>query len=144
MSLSDVLPAIQQGTIDGAISGMPVFTSMQYEDAAKYVTRTGQPYIFLIVEISNKWRESLPEDLRQIVDKAAAAESVAINPVSEDFLKNSQKEWVDKGGEMINLPPDEQSAMMENFASVAEDVSKNKPDLSAAYQVVLDAAQRDR
>ncbi len=144
MTLADVLPGIQQGTIDGAISGMPVFTSMQYEDAAKYVTRTGQPFIFIMVEMSAKWLESLPPDLQRVVNEAAAEESVAINPVSTDFFNNSQKEWVQKGGEMINLPPDEQSAMMASLASVAEDVSKRKPDVHAAYEIAVDAAKRTR
>jgi TRAP-type transport system periplasmic protein len=144
MSLGDVLPAIQQGAIDGAISGMTVFTSMQYQDAAKYVTRTGQPFIFLVTEISSKWRDSLPPDLRKIVDDAVKDESVAINPVSEAFFTNAQKEWTQKGGELIDLSPDDQSAMMELMSNVAEDVSKKNPDLAAAYKIVTDAAKRDR
>ena len=47
-------------------------------------------------------------------------------------------------GELIGLPPDEQSAMMETLASVGEDVSKSKAELSAAYQLVTDAAKRTR
>ena len=43
MTLGDVLPAIQQGTIDGTVSAMPVFTTMHYKDAAKYVIEIGQP-----------------------------------------------------------------------------------------------------
>jgi TRAP-type transport system periplasmic protein len=144
MSLGDVLPAIQQGAIDGAISGVTVFTSMQYEDAAKYVTATGQPFIFLITEISSKWRDSLPADLRKIVDDAVATETVAINPVSEAFFKNAQTEWVQKGGELIHLSPQDQAAMMESMASVADDVSKKNPEVAAAYQTVLEAAKRDR
>jgi TRAP-type transport system periplasmic protein len=144
MSLGDVLPAIQQGAIDGAISGMTVFTSMQYEDAAKYVTRIGQPFIFLIVEVSQKWRNSLPEDLRQIVDDDTKKLAIAINPISESYFVNAQKEWQQKGGELIDLSPADQSAMMESMSSVAADVSKKNPELAAAYQVVADAAKRDK
>ncbi|HXQ53675.1 MAG TPA: TRAP transporter substrate-binding protein [Stellaceae bacterium] len=144
MSLGDVLPAIQQGAIDGAVSGMTVFTSMQYQDAAKYVTRTGQPFIFLIVELSSKWRDSLPADLRKIVDDAVVGETVAINPISKQYFENAQKEWVQKGGEMIDLPAQEQAAMMETLASVAEDVSKHKAELGEAYKIVSAAAKRDR
>jgi TRAP-type C4-dicarboxylate transport system substrate-binding protein len=144
MTLGDVLPAIQQGAIDGAISGMTVFTSMHYNDAAKYVTRTGQPYIFLIVEFSKKWYEGLPPDLQQVVSKAAKEESIAINPVSIDYFNNAQKDWVDRGGELIDLPPDEQSAMMETLVSSAEDVAKRKPELETAFDVVAAAAKRNK
>ena len=73
MTLGDVLPALQQGAIDGAVAGMGPFTHMHFSDAAKYVTMTDQPAIFLIVEVSKKWYESLPKDLQEIIDKDAAA-----------------------------------------------------------------------
>jgi TRAP-type C4-dicarboxylate transport system substrate-binding protein len=144
MTLGDVLPAIQQGAIDGAVSGMTVFTSMSYQDAAKYVTDTGQPYIFIVTEYSAKWRASLPPDLRKIIDRDALAEAKAIVPVTEEFLANSRKEWVANGGELISLPPAEQSAMMATFSSVAADVAKNDPKIDAAYKLVSDAAKRDK
>jgi TRAP-type C4-dicarboxylate transport system substrate-binding protein len=142
MTLGDVLPAIQQGAIDGAIAGISVFNNLHFQDAAKYVTETNQPAIFLIVEISRKWYDSLPKDLQQIVDKDGAAESVAINSPMVDFYNKARKSWVENGGELISLPPDEQSAMIETYASVADDVSKTKPNVSAAYKVVADAAKR--
>ena len=144
MTLADVLPAIQQGAIDGAVAGMPVFTNMQYQDAAKYVTETGQPYIFIIAEISQKWRATLPPDLQQVVDHAAAEESKAIYPFAMKAWAESQQVWVAKGGERIELPADEQSALMETLGSVAEDVSKKNPELAAAYKIVADAAKRDK
>ncbi len=144
MTLGDVLPAIQQGAIDGSIAGITVYTSMHYQDAAKYVTETGQPYIFLIVEISKKWYESLSPDLQQIVNKAAFEEAVTINPIAVDYFNEARKQWVERGGELISLPPDEQSAMMATLSSVAEDVSQQKPELSAAYKLVADVAKRTR
>src|ERR1700756_2056796 len=40
MTLGDVLPALQQGAIDGAVAGMGPFTHMHFIDAAKYITMT--------------------------------------------------------------------------------------------------------
>jgi TRAP-type C4-dicarboxylate transport system substrate-binding protein len=144
MTLGDVLPALQQGAIDGALAATTVFNAMQYQDAAKYITEIDQPAIFLIVEISRKWYESLPKDLQQVIDQAAKKESVAINPFAVDFMAKSRKAWTDKGGELISLPASEQATMMEGLASVGEDVSKSKPRLSAAYRVAVEAAKRTR
>ena len=144
MSLSDVLPAIQQGAIDGAVSGLTVYTTMHYQDAAKYVTDTGQPAIFLIVELSAKWRASLPKDLQQIVDRDAAKQAVAINPYDAQFYKDQRKIWVERGGEFISLPPDEQSAMMEDMGNVGEVVTKDKPALRDAFMAIVAAAKRLR
>jgi TRAP-type transport system periplasmic protein len=144
MTLGGVLPALQDNALDGAVSSVAVFSSMHYQQAAKYVTETGQPAIFGIAEVSKKWYDSLPTDLQQIVDKYAASESMAINPQAVEINDRARKAWIDAGGELISLPADEQSAMLKTLASVGEDVSKIKPLLSAAYQVVTEAAQRRR
>jgi len=144
MTLGDVLPAIQQGAIDGALSSIGNFTNMHYVDAAKYVTEINQPVIFAVVEISKKWYDSLPQDLQQIVDRDGAAETVAINPPAIDIYEAERKDWVNGGGEMISLLREEQSEMMATFASVGDDISKTKPLLRAAYEVVTDAAKRTR
>ena len=82
MTLGDVLPALQDNAVDGAVASIAIFNAMHFEDVAKYVTETGQPATFVTVEISKKWYDSLPADLQRLLDKDAAAESVAINPVA--------------------------------------------------------------
>jgi TRAP-type transport system periplasmic protein len=144
MTLGDVVPAIQQGAIDGAVGGIVVWTPMHFQDAAKYVTETGQPAVYVIVEISKTWYDSLPADLQKIVDGDAAAEQPAIRPVVTEIVNKARKGWTDSGGELINLPPEEQASMMKTFSNVGADVSKTKPLLGDAYKVVTDAAQRTK
>jgi TRAP-type C4-dicarboxylate transport system substrate-binding protein len=144
MTLGDVVPAMQQGAIDGAVGGIVVWTPMHFQDAAKYVTETGQPAIYVIVEVSKTWYDSLPADLQKIVDRDAAAEQPAIYPVAGDIIAKARKGWTDVGGELISLPADEQADLMKTFADVGADVSKTKPLLAEAYKIVTDAAQRTR
>ncbi len=144
MSLGDVLPALQQGAIDGAVASTAVFTAFHYQDAAKYVTDTGQPSIFAIIEVSKKWYDTLPPDLQQIIDQTAAKELVAINPQAAEITENSRKLWTDTGGELISLPPDEQASLLKLLSSVGADVSKEKPRLADAYKIVSEAAARIR
>lgn len=142
MSLGDVLPALQQGTIDGAVAGLTVYTPFHYQDAAKYVTEINQPADFIVVEISKKWYDSLPPDLQKIVDEDGARESVAIAPQALQIFATMRKGWTDGGGELISLPPEEQAEMMAKLASVGDDVSKEKPAIREAYEIVVDAAKR--
>jgi TRAP-type C4-dicarboxylate transport system substrate-binding protein len=144
MSTGDVLPALQQGAIDGAISGITVFNAMHFQDAAKYVTELNQPPIFLIIEVSKRWFDALPSDLQGIIDRAGAAESVAINPFAAALWQKARQAWVASGGELISLPPDEQASMMTALAGVGEDIAKTKPQLYDAYRLVTAAAQRTR
>ena len=142
MTLGDVLPALQQGAIDGAVAGIGVFVNMHFNDAAKYVVETNQPAIFIILEVSQKWYDSLPKDLQQIVDRDGLAESLAINAPALKMYQEQRKAWVTGGGELVSLPHDEQSELMKMLGSVGEDVSKSKPALREAYAVVTDAAKR--
>jgi TRAP-type C4-dicarboxylate transport system substrate-binding protein len=142
MTLGDVLPALQQGAIDGAVAGITVFSAFHYQDAAKYVTEINQPQIFLMLEISKKWYDSLPPDLQQVVDKDGARETVAIDPAALDLFNKARQAWTAKGGELISLPADEQAKMMQMLSSVGDDVSKSKPALRAAYEIVAAAAKR--
>ena len=141
MTLAEVLPGLQDNAIDAAISTIAVMSTMGYRKAAKYVTDTGQPAVFGIVEVSRKWYDSLPGDLKQIVDKHAASETTAINPQAVEINERARKSWTDAGGELIALPDDEQSTMLNILASVGADASKTKPQLSAAYEVIRAAAQ---
>src|SRR4029077_5826751 len=144
MTLGDVLPALQQGAIDGAVAGTVIYSAMHYIDAAKFVTDIGQPVVFGLAAVSKKWYDALPADLQQIIDKAGAAASIQVNPETVAINEKADKSWTAAGGELIKLSADEQAAMLKTLASVGEDVSKTKPALSAAYKVVTDAAARTK
>jgi TRAP-type transport system periplasmic protein len=144
MSLGDVLPAIQQGAIDGAVTGMGPVSHMHFIDAAKYVTMINQPSIFLIAVVNKKWYESLPKDLQEIVDRDGAAESIAIAPTAAALRVKSEASYAASGGEEIKLPPDEQAALMKTLSSVGTDVSKSNSQVAEAYKIVTDAAARAR
>jgi TRAP-type C4-dicarboxylate transport system substrate-binding protein len=113
-------------------------------DAAKYVTDTGQPAIFIIGEVNKKWYDSLPKDLQQILDRDAAAQSHAINPFAVTEVKQAEASYTSGGGHLIKLLPTEQAEMMKTLGSVGTDVSKRDPAIAAAYKVVTDAAARTR
>jgi TRAP-type transport system periplasmic protein len=144
MTLGDVVPALQQGAIDGSVTGMGPITHMHFIDAAKFVTLTNQPAIFIIAEVNRKWYESLPTDLQQIIDKDAAAQAGAIRQFAIDLRQKSEAMWTSGGGELIKFSPDEQASFMKTLTSVGADVSKTKPQLAEAYKIVSDAAQRLR
>jgi TRAP-type transport system periplasmic protein len=144
MTLGDVLPALQQGAIDGAVAGIGPFVHLHFSDAAKYITETNTPAIFIILEVSQKWYDTLPKDLQEIVDRDGAAVSKSIEATAVKMYQEQRKAWVDNGGELISLPREEQAAMMASLSSVGEDVSKPKPALHEAYEIVTDAAKRTR
>jgi TRAP-type transport system periplasmic protein len=144
MTLADVLPALQQGAIDGALATITVYTTFHYQDAAKYVAETDQPYLNSIVVMSKKWLESLPPDLQEVVRNDATEISNGIVPFVKEFFAAQRKVWTDNGGELTSLPADEQTALIQKISAVAVDLSASKPDLNAAVKIVFASAGRNK
>jgi TRAP-type transport system periplasmic protein len=142
MSPSDVMTAIQQGSLDSSVAGVELLSGLHFFDAAKYITMTNHAAIFYLVEVSKKWYDTLPADLQQIVDKDAASVAKDFTPRAIEIDNAANKVWTDNGGELINLPADDQADMLKTMSSVGADVSKEKPALNDAYKIVIDAAKR--
>jgi len=144
MSLGDVLPALQQGTIDGALSSVPVVTALRYYDAAKYNTVTAHQYVFSLATISKKWHDGLPADLQKIVVDDGLKSAKEVIPWANDFIKAQEKVWTEKGGELIKLSDAEQAEMMKKLANVGADIVKSKPEIKPMYDAMVAAAKRDK
>jgi len=69
---------------------------------------------------------------------------VEVNPWEVDFYGKQRKIFTDRGGELINLPADEQSQMMQSLEAVGAAVAKRKPRLQQAYDVFAEVAKRTK
>jgi TRAP-type transport system periplasmic protein len=143
MSLGDVLTALQQGTIDGALASVTAFTPLHFYDAAKYMTETSQYYVLIVAEMSKKWFDALPADLQQIILDEGTIAAHEIVPWQAKDTAYQRKEWLDHGGELIELPPDEEAELMTRMSTIAEDVGKRRPAIAAMYQQLKAAVQRN-
>jgi TRAP-type transport system periplasmic protein len=142
MTLADVLPGLQQGTIDGSLTTITQYTTLHMVDASKYVTQTGQPYVSSISVISKKWLDGLPPDLQKIVKDDAMKVSVDILPFVDKFFDDQSKIWKDSGGIIESLPSADQEAMLQKISSIGEDMSANKPALAAAVKTVFETTAK--
>ncbi len=142
MTLGDVVPALQEGTIDGAITGIGPIVGFHMVDAAKYVTEIDQPGIFIIAEVNKKWFDSLPKDLQKIVAGDAAKEDLAVKSIAAKTIDAQMHKWTASGGTLIKLPSAEYTKMMNILSTVGDDVSKSNPKIASAYKIVTAAAKR--
>jgi TRAP-type transport system periplasmic protein len=143
LSLGDVLPALQQGTIDGSFTGLPVFTTLQYHEAARYITETGQAYVFCAAMLSKRWFDGLPADLQAQVTAAAKQAETEVLPWALDFVVSQRKVWTDRGGELIALPAADHAEMMAKLATVGDDIVKTKPVLKPLWDQMVVTAKRN-
>jgi TRAP-type C4-dicarboxylate transport system substrate-binding protein len=144
MTLADVLPALQQGALDGSLTTITQYTTLHYLDAAKYVVETGQPYVNTIAVLSKRWVEGLPADLQKIVHDDAMKTSTDIVPFVNEFFDGQRKVWTDSGGQLTSLPAEDQAALIAKISSIGNDLSKDKPELNKAVNVVVESAARNK
>jgi TRAP-type transport system periplasmic protein len=144
MTLGDVMPALQQGALDGSLTTITQYTTLHYIDAAKYVTETGQPYVSSMTVLSKKWVEGLPADLQKIVRDDAMTTAIDIMPFVDQFFDQQRQVWKDSGGSLTSLPEADQKEMLAKISSIGEDLAKSKPDLDAAVKVVFATAAKHK
>jgi TRAP-type transport system periplasmic protein len=142
LSLGDVLPALQVGTLDGALSTAQIFTALGYYDTTKYMNETAHAYTFSMVALSKRWFDALPGDLQATVLATAKQIEREINPWEIDLVARQRKTWVEKGGELIALSTADKAGLMAKTATVGDDIVKTKPELKPLWDMLLAAVKR--
>jgi TRAP-type transport system periplasmic protein len=142
LSLGDVLPGLQQGTIDGAQGNLGIFAALGYYDSARYMNETAHTFTFSMAVASRRWFDALPAGLQAAVLAAASEVGAEIDPWAADFLARQRRLWVEKGGEIDTLPPSDRAEMAARVSSVGDDIVKTRPGLAPMWELVRAAAQR--
>lgn len=142
MPLGEVLPALQQGTIDGVMSVLPVLTALRYYDAAKYILETEQAMVSVVTVLSKLWYDKLPKDLQAVVDDAGQKASVEVFPWAVDFIAKQRQVWQSNGGEVVRLSDAEQKQMMQMLLPIGAEVAAKRPEQAAIYQLLHASAQK--
>ena len=144
MPLSEVVPAIQQKTIDGNKAGITIFVPFKYQRIAKYVLKSRESLICVGRFVSKVWFDKLAPDLQ----KAILDQALATDPLNQEwsvkFVERMYQVWVKAGGELAELPPEDQAEFRRRLSTVGDDVLKGRPAVIETYRVMKEAAQRTR
>jgi TRAP-type transport system periplasmic protein len=142
MPLSDVVPALDQGTIDGTISGLSVFVSFKMNDLLKVITQTNDTYIISLAVISKPWVDTLPPDLQKIVVEAGAKTQAKAQEWNLSFTKSLVDTWTKLGGTVHALPADDLAKMKTLLDPVADQATKGQPAVHDMLQMVRAAVAK--
>jgi TRAP-type transport system periplasmic protein len=137
MPLNEVLPSLQRGVIDGTMSGTAIFVAFKMNDAVKTITVTNDTVLVSLAVVSKVWYDKLPADLQKLVVETGRKVQIENSAWEKEFNKVQGQRWVELGGQMHTLPPEDLKKMAELLSSVGDDVSKDQPP-------VLDMLKRVR
>jgi TRAP-type C4-dicarboxylate transport system substrate-binding protein len=142
MPLSEVMPALSQGAIDGTISGLSVFVAFKMNDLVKVITVTNDTMLVSLAVVSQVWLDKLPPDLRKVVlDTGRTVQSKA-QDWQVEFTKQLANDWTKVGGEIHMLPPEDLAKMKTLLGTVGDEVTKNQPAMHDLLEKVRAIAAR--
>lgn len=129
MALGEVVPALQNRTVDGLMAGLPVYTTGKYYDVAKPLTILPQSYLIVTAVASNAFLDKIGPDLAKVVREAAVKALPVANEWARSAIPQAYGVWKDNGGEIIELSEQEQAAYIAAVNSVMPEITKANPAL---------------
>lgn len=133
LALTEVIPQLQSGGIDGVLAGMPILTAFKYYDAAKYVLDLSFVEIVSLNVVNETWFQSQPADIQAAIREAGRAAEERAFPWGVTNVATANEIWKANGGEIVRLPAAQQEAMMKTFREIAlAHIAKN-PAVKAEY-----------
>ncbi len=142
MAFGEVLPALQQGTIDGALTAITAVSAMRWYDAAKFYLEASPSYIAAVTMMSKGWYDKLPADLQKVVVDAGQKVSRESLAVQISQIKEHRENWTKNGGELAQLSAEEQAALAKTLATVGTEVTSKKPEEKALFELLTKIAKR--
>lgn len=144
LPLGEVLPAMQNRTIDGFIAGLTVFTSFKYHDVAKALTELPASVIVAPVLTNSRFLKSLGPELEKIVREEAQAQEATLAPWASADIEKAKGSWTANGGELIRMSPAENKNYLEQALSVLPNILERNPNFKADYEAIKAAADKYR
>src|SRR2546427_87811 len=144
MPFGEVLPALQNRTIDGVWAGTTLFTALKFYDIAKTMTYLPSHWAATVPLVNRNFIKSLGPDLEKVVrGEARKADEHTLTWAAED-IKRSEKIWAQNGGKEIHLSPAEQKRFLDESIAAATPILTATPQGKEDYEAFAAAAKKYR
>jgi TRAP-type C4-dicarboxylate transport system substrate-binding protein len=144
MSLAEVLPALQQGTLDGVMSTISQFTTLRFYDAAPFAVDAEHAQVSIVTVASKRWYDGLSPALQKVVDEAGRKASAEIVAPNAAFVREQDGVWAQNKGTITRLSPAESSELRKMLDPMAARITQGKPEETAMYDLLVKAAKETR
>jgi TRAP-type C4-dicarboxylate transport system substrate-binding protein len=134
--LGEVLPAMQNKTIDASISSFNVLTHFKYYDVTKNATYLPGSFLFVAGVVNRNFMKSIGPELANIVREEARKAEIVFSTLGVEDVEKTRQIWVKNGGEAITLPPAEAANYLKDVTSVIPGVLASNPQMKEDYETM--------
>ena len=136
LALSEVIPQLQSGGLDGMLAGMPILTAFKYYDVAKYVTDLNFSQILSVNLVNEAWFKAQPKDVQDAIRAAGREAEQQAFPWVIGNNKKANETWLANKGEILKLPAQEQETMMKNFVALGTKIVEGNAATKKEFNVL--------
>ena len=144
LPLSEVVPALQSGNIDGMLAGMPILTAFKYYDIAKYVTDLQFSIILSVNIVNETWFQAQPENVRQAIIESGRVAEKAVLQWGIDNVGRANQAWLDNGGQILPLSDADRTKMNQTFKAASDQILGEDPAVKEEYEKLLAVVEAKR
>lgn len=143
MPLSEVMPAIQTGTIDAVISAPTVASAFRYYDAAPHMMMVPSWPLIVTVAASRSWLSGLPQEAATSVRQIAQEAELEAVQWGEADVQKAAETWAENGGVVSSITPEIEEALQSTISESTQslvssnDVLANEVDALRKISVSL-------
>lgn len=136
MAFSELYTALQQGTVDGQDNPWTIVSTNAFYEVQAYATDLSHTFDITCFAINDEFYQSLPDDLREVVDKAAEA-AVETNRTLSIELENEYIATIEGGGCQITYLTDEQRQVFRDATAGCYDWFRQNYNPTVSLETVM-------
>lgn len=136
MPLGEVLSALQNKTIDGAVASSTVFTAFKYFDIAKPLTELPGSFLIVPVMVNRDFIKSIGPQFEAIVREEAFNAQRKAEAFAIEDAANTERTWKQNGGEMIAFDDAEKKKYLDQVLATLPAVLNSNPRLKADHELI--------
>jgi C4-dicarboxylate-binding protein DctP len=143
MPLGEVMPAMQNKTVDAFSAALVVFVAFKYYDVTKDLTQLPASFLIASGLVNRNFMKSLGDLEPMVREEARKAEDDIVHGAVADVNK-LRGAWQKNGGQIIELPAPEAKRYLELTTSPLPSILASNPQLKEDYEALKAAANRNR
>jgi TRAP-type C4-dicarboxylate transport system substrate-binding protein len=142
MPFMDVVPALEKGTIDGAVGwNVAALYLLNSFESCKYINTAPVSGIFVTITINKDVFDAMPKEVKEIMADEAENWEASLFSEFQELMTTSYSMAEDTGIEVYVVPPAEVERWRQATASVIDDFyAQLDPDDAEAIQDAFDQA----
>ena len=140
MAFSELYTALQQGTEDGQDNPWTIVSTNAFYEVQSYATDLSHTFDITCFSINDKFYQDLPDDLREVVDKAAEA-AVETNRTLSIELENEYIATIEGGGCQITRLTDEQRQVFRDATAGCYDWFRQNYNPTVSLETIMAKAE---